>query len=628
MIIPVPAPTTPSATGPSTAASIAARPSATVTLRRRESSSHESLHSPTTGADDVVVADARGTASNIGVDDGVVDAPDRRRAGQHDRRVEEPELGRSRSSPVSSPTPLSTATRPPAAGGTRSSRVGGRIAVTPVRATAVVDQHVTWPTRTPGTSVIALWRPVGSSPKSRPSCAGAAEVRWSATSAPASSGAQRAPHRARAEDVMVSRRLRLSCRTRGVRRGEGPTQRPPSPSRVVPASTMPVVWTTAPPRARADGGYWLGVRLRRRRGARAGRRPRRPARGAPASTLVEPAAHGLEPDPRRARPGVRRLPLAGPGRRWVAEGHLEDPGQPQVVPYLFATGPVRGPPSRRPAPGDDPRRGRAVRDGHDVADQRRDVRRRVRGRRLRASRRPISSLAGAPAAYAAVRPPGHHAGPAFFGGSCYLNNAAIAAQRLPRPAASTAGRDRRHRRPPGQRHPGDLLRPRRRDLRQRPRRPGGRLVPAPRRPRRRDRRGRRRRVQPQRRRRRPARATPPGSTRSTGCSTPCRGSRPDALVVSLGVDAAADDPESPLLITADGYRAAGERLGGLGRPTVLVQEGGYHLPTLGAARPRRAGPASKRPRHRTCQRRPRRDRMLPTSHRAESAQHHDRGRTE
>nr|MBA3289275.1 histone deacetylase family protein [Acidimicrobiia bacterium] len=55
----------------------------------------------------------------------------------------------------------------------------------------------------------------------------------------------------------------------------------------------------------------------------------------------------------------------------------------------------------------------------------------------------------------------------------------------------------------------------------------------------------------------------------------------DALVVSLGVDAAADDPESPLLITAAGYGAAGERLGALGLPTVAVQEGGYHLPTLG-----------------------------------------------
>ncbi len=54
-----------------------------------------------------------------------------------------------------------------------------------------------------------------------------------------------------------------------------------------------------------------------------------------------------------------------------------------------------------------------------------------------------------------------------------------------------------------------------------------------------------------------------------------------ALVVSLGVDAAADDPESPLLVTADGYRGAGRVLGALGLPTVAVQEGGYHLPTLG-----------------------------------------------
>ena len=57
--------------------------------------------------------------------------------------------------------------------------------------------------------------------------------------------------------------------------------------------------------------------------------------------------------------------------------------------------------------------------------------------------------------------------------------------------------------------------------------------------------------------------------------------RADALVVSLGVDAAAGDPESPLQITASGFRAAGELLGGLGLPAVFVQEGGYDLPTLG-----------------------------------------------
>jgi acetoin utilization deacetylase AcuC-like enzyme len=55
-----------------------------------------------------------------------------------------------------------------------------------------------------------------------------------------------------------------------------------------------------------------------------------------------------------------------------------------------------------------------------------------------------------------------------------------------------------------------------------------------------------------------------------------------ALVVALGVDAAAGDPESPLRVSADGYRAAGCALGALRLPTVLVQEGGYDLTTIGA----------------------------------------------
>ncbi len=55
---------------------------------------------------------------------------------------------------------------------------------------------------------------------------------------------------------------------------------------------------------------------------------------------------------------------------------------------------------------------------------------------------------------------------------------------------------------------------------------------------------------------------------------------PGAVVVSLGLDAAAADPESPLRVTEAGYRAAGQRLAVLG-PTVLIQEGGYDLPTLG-----------------------------------------------
>ena len=51
--------------------------------------------------------------------------------------------------------------------------------------------------------------------------------------------------------------------------------------------------------------------------------------------------------------------------------------------------------------------------------------------------------------------------------------------------------------------------------------------------------------------------------------------------MALGVDAAGGDPESPLRVTADGFRAAGRALGALGLPTVVVQEGGYDLEAIG-----------------------------------------------
>jgi acetoin utilization deacetylase AcuC-like enzyme len=56
----------------------------------------------------------------------------------------------------------------------------------------------------------------------------------------------------------------------------------------------------------------------------------------------------------------------------------------------------------------------------------------------------------------------------------------------------------------------------------------------------------------------------------------------EALVVALGVDAAAGDPESPLAVSEDGYREAGRLLAGPGVPTVVVQEGGYDLATIGS----------------------------------------------
>jgi len=54
-----------------------------------------------------------------------------------------------------------------------------------------------------------------------------------------------------------------------------------------------------------------------------------------------------------------------------------------------------------------------------------------------------------------------------------------------------------------------------------------------------------------------------------------------AVVVALGVDAAAGDPESPLQVTPAAFREAGRLVGSLGVPTVVVQEGGYDLSTIG-----------------------------------------------
>jgi acetoin utilization deacetylase AcuC-like enzyme len=57
---------------------------------------------------------------------------------------------------------------------------------------------------------------------------------------------------------------------------------------------------------------------------------------------------------------------------------------------------------------------------------------------------------------------------------------------------------------------------------------------------------------------------------------------PTAIVVSTGFDASEHDPCKTFKITVGGFGETGRRLASLGLPTLLVQEGGYLNPFLGA----------------------------------------------
>jgi acetoin utilization deacetylase AcuC-like enzyme len=55
----------------------------------------------------------------------------------------------------------------------------------------------------------------------------------------------------------------------------------------------------------------------------------------------------------------------------------------------------------------------------------------------------------------------------------------------------------------------------------------------------------------------------------------------EALVISLGFDASKDEPLASLLVTEDGFARAGAAIGGLPVPSVVVQEGGYNTDVIG-----------------------------------------------
>jgi acetoin utilization deacetylase AcuC-like enzyme len=185
---------------------------------------------------------------------------------------------------------------------------------------------------------------------------------------------------------------------------------------------------------------------------------------------------------------------------------------------------------------------------------------------------------GARSAYALCRPPGHHAGRATYGGYCYLNNAALAAERL---------RDRGLRRVAVldlDAHHGNGTQEifwERSDVLfasihgtpeteypyflgwadERGAGPGeGFTVNHP----------------------LPHDATwaEYGPTLDAALEA-VAAFAPDALVVSLGVDTFAGDPIGPIALGAAHFPVIGRRLASLRAPTVLVQEGGYALAELG-----------------------------------------------
>lgn len=262
---------------------------------------------------------------------------------------------------------------------------------------------------------------------------------------------------------------------------------------------------------------------------------------------------------------------------WLAAGFDKDPGQDRVVPYVFPTAamldglPVRGPAAVHARAGRycydtmtlvGPGTWAAARGAADAALTAADL-----------------VAAGERAAYAICRPPGHHATPAGYGGSCYLNNAAIAAAALRAAGVARVAIvdiDAHHGNGTqaifydradvsyGSAHvdPGAGWFPHYAGFADEIGRGDGaghnRNVPVA-----------------------------PGSGDEgwldavTEVCVAAAAHRPEAVVLSLGVDAAADDPESPLRVTRDGYAATGALIRDLGVPVVAVHEGGYHLPTLG-----------------------------------------------
>lgn len=187
-------------------------------------------------------------------------------------------------------------------------------------------------------------------------------------------------------------------------------------------------------------------------------------------------------------------------------------------------------------------------------------------------------LDGAASAYGLCRPPGHHAARAMFGGYCYFNNAAIAAQELVRrTAAPVAILDVDYHHGNGTQQifyeRGDVL-----------------YVSLH---------GDPDRAYPYHSGFAQERGAGPGEGATLNLPLPrgCpneeylanldRGLEAvsafagEVVVVSLGIDTYARDPICDLALTTEAYHEAGRRVAALGRRVVVLQEGGYFVPHLG-----------------------------------------------
>jgi acetoin utilization deacetylase AcuC-like enzyme len=339
------------------------------------------------------------------------------------------------------------------------------------------------------------------------------------------------------------------------------------------ALATPVVWSDSHRLHEPGGEIWVGVRTP---GTEVPERAERIR-----AALAEAGARFVD-----APPAAEEALLAvhdhalleylqSAWRDWEAAGLTRDPGQDRVVPYLFPHPGLFAGVAPATATSAAARAGQFAYDTMTlIGPGTWEAARAAAGAAATAA---DLAIAGETAAYALCRPPGHHVTRDCFGGSCYLNNAAVAAARLRdelgEPVAlldidahhgngaqaifyaeasvltgsvhvdSGAGWFPHYLGFAGETGSGAGA-------------GANRNLPLP-----------------------------PGTgdegwLQAVSTLADWAGDA-RALVVALGVDAAGGDPESPLTVTPAGFRAAGRVLGELGLPTVLVQEGGYDLDSIG-----------------------------------------------